>query len=40
LQAVVDSLQGIATGADPDAARRARIALYKLSTLAQPRSSR
>ena len=40
LQAVVDSLQGIATGVDPDAARRARIALYKLSTLAQPRSSR
>ena len=40
LQAVVDSLQGIATDVDPDAARRARIALYKLSTLAQPRSSR
>ena len=40
LQAVVDSLQGTATGVDPDAARRARIALYKLSTLAQPRSSR
>jgi hypothetical protein len=40
LQAVVDSLQGTATGVDPDAARRARIALYKLSTLTQPRSSR
>lgn len=39
LQAVVDNLQGIATGVDPDAARRARIALYKLSTLAQARSS-
>jgi DNA repair exonuclease SbcCD nuclease subunit len=40
LQAVVDSLQEIAMGVDPAAARRARIALYKLSTLAQPRSSR
>ena len=40
LQTVVDSLREIATGVDPDAARRARIALYKLSTLAQPRSSR
>lgn len=40
LQAVVDNLQAIATGTDPDAARRARIALYKFSTLTQPRSSR
>jgi DNA repair exonuclease SbcCD nuclease subunit len=40
LQTVVDSLHGIATGVDPDGARRARIALYKLSTLTQPRSSR
>jgi DNA repair exonuclease SbcCD nuclease subunit len=40
LQTVVASLQGIAAGGDPDAARRARIALYKLSTLTQPRSSR
>jgi DNA repair exonuclease SbcCD nuclease subunit len=40
LQRVVDNLQGIATGGDPDTARRARIALYKLSTLTQPRSSR
>jgi DNA repair exonuclease SbcCD nuclease subunit len=40
LQAVVDNLQGIAAGADPDTARRARIALYKLSTLTQPRAPR
>jgi DNA repair exonuclease SbcCD nuclease subunit len=40
LQTVVDKLQGVAAGGDPDAARRARIALYKLSTLTYPRSSR
>jgi DNA repair exonuclease SbcCD nuclease subunit len=40
LQAVVDNLQGIAAGGDPDTARRARIALYKLSTLIQPRTPR
>jgi DNA repair exonuclease SbcCD nuclease subunit len=39
LQAVVDSLQQVATGVDPDAARRACIALYKLSTLTQAQSS-
>jgi hypothetical protein len=39
IQTVVDKLQGIAAGADPNQARRARIALYKLSTLTQPRSS-
>lgn len=39
LQTVVDKLQGIAAGGDPDAARRARIALYRLSTLTQPGNS-
>lgn len=40
LQTVVDNLQGLAAGADADGARRARLALYKLSTLTQPRTSR
>ena len=40
LQTAVANLQAFAAGADPDAARRARIALYKLSTLAPPRSAR
>jgi DNA repair exonuclease SbcCD nuclease subunit len=40
LQTVVDKLRGVAAGGDPDATRRARIALYKLSTLTYPRSSR
>jgi DNA repair exonuclease SbcCD nuclease subunit len=40
LQTVVEKLQGIAAGSDVDKARRARIALYKLSTLTQPRTSR
>jgi len=40
LQTAVDNLQAVATGSDPDAARRARLALYKLSTLTQPRSPR
>ncbi|HZL16476.1 MAG TPA: DNA repair exonuclease [Polyangia bacterium] len=40
LQTVVDNLQAIAADRDPDAARRARIALYKLSALTQPRSPR
>jgi DNA repair exonuclease SbcCD nuclease subunit len=40
LQNVVTNLQAIDASGDPDAARRARIALYKLSTLTQPRSPR
>jgi DNA repair exonuclease SbcCD nuclease subunit len=40
LQATIDKLQEVAAGTDPDASRRARLALYKLSTLAQSRSSR
>jgi DNA repair exonuclease SbcCD nuclease subunit len=40
LQTVVDNLQGISEGVDRDAARRARIALYKLSKLMQLQASR
>ena len=40
LQTAVDKLQAIAAGTDSDAARRARVALYKLSALTQPRSVR
>ena len=40
LMTVVEHLQGIAVADDPTAARRAGIALFKLSTLTQPRSSR
>jgi DNA repair exonuclease SbcCD nuclease subunit len=40
LQTVVNNLQGVVAGGDPDKARRARIALYKLSILTQPRNSR
>jgi DNA repair exonuclease SbcCD nuclease subunit len=40
LQTTVDHLQELAAGVDPDVARRARIALYKLSTLVQPLSER
>jgi DNA repair exonuclease SbcCD nuclease subunit len=40
LRTVVESLRGTAEGDDPVTARRARIALYKLSTLTQPRGSR
>jgi DNA repair exonuclease SbcCD nuclease subunit len=39
LQTAVRSLQEVASGSDPDRARRARIALYKLSVLTQSRSS-
>jgi DNA repair exonuclease SbcCD nuclease subunit len=38
LQAVVTRLQGLASGEDGPATRRARLALYQLSTLTQPRS--
>lgn len=37
LQTVVDNLQTLATADDATAARRARIALYQLSTLIEPR---
>jgi DNA repair exonuclease SbcCD nuclease subunit len=40
LQTVVAKLQDISAGTDPDSARRARVALYKLSTLTRPRSTR
>lgn len=40
LQTVVEKLRGIAASADPDSARRAGIALGKLSALTQERSSR
>lgn len=40
LQTAVAKLQAIAAGTDPDAARRASVALYKLSALTQPRSVR
>ena len=40
LLTTVAKLQELASGIDPDAARRARLALYKLSTLAQPRRAR
>jgi hypothetical protein len=40
LQTAVESLHAIASASDPDIARRARIALYKLSTLTQARSPR
>jgi DNA repair exonuclease SbcCD nuclease subunit len=40
LQTAIDALQVLAGSIEVDTARRARIALYKLSTLTQPRSSR
>jgi len=40
LRTAVDSLQALARSTEPATARHARIALYKLSTLTQPRGSR
>jgi DNA repair exonuclease SbcCD nuclease subunit len=40
LQTTIESLQALAAGTDVDKARHARLALYKLSTLTQPRGSR
>jgi len=40
LQTAINHLQALASSTEPTTARRARIALYKLSTLTQPRGSR
>jgi len=40
LQTAINNLQGLAGSTEPTTARHARIALYKLSTLIQPRGSR
>jgi len=40
LQTAIEALQALAGGDEVDVARRARLALYKLLTLTQPRSAR